>query len=94
MKEGFAPASASVDVTADGQQPVSNEDRSISVVFNGELFDYIERREELIGVDVRPDRANPLHGLIAAPGFVDYGDTPLLLQERAQAGAEDDVIVD
>ena len=25
---------------ADGQQPISNEDRSISVVYNGELFDY------------------------------------------------------
>jgi len=32
---------------ADGQQPIFNEDRSISVVFNGELFDYVERREEL-----------------------------------------------
>src|SRR6201996_4388979 len=32
---------------ADGQQPVTNEDRSVSVVFNGELFDYVERREEL-----------------------------------------------
>lgn len=29
---------------ADGQQPVTNEDRSISVVFNGELFDHIEKR--------------------------------------------------
>ena len=32
---------------ADGQQPVANEDRSVSVVFNGELFDYIEQRSEL-----------------------------------------------
>jgi asparagine synthase (glutamine-hydrolysing) len=32
---------------ADGQQPMSNEDRSVSVVFNGELFDHIERRAEL-----------------------------------------------
>ena len=29
---------------ADGQQPISNEDGSISVVFNGELFDYPEKR--------------------------------------------------
>ena len=28
---------------ADGQQPVANEDRSVSVVFNGELFDYPEK---------------------------------------------------
>lgn len=32
---------------ADGQQPISNEDKSVSVVFNGELFDYVERRVEL-----------------------------------------------
>src|SRR5215472_12533711 len=32
---------------ADGQQPVANEDRSVSVVFNGELFDYVERRADL-----------------------------------------------
>src|ERR1700677_4173297 len=33
---------------ADGQQPVSNEDRSVSVVFNGELFDYREKYAELV----------------------------------------------
>jgi asparagine synthase (glutamine-hydrolysing) len=32
---------------ADGQQPVANEDRSVSVVFNGEFFDYLEQRAEL-----------------------------------------------
>jgi asparagine synthase (glutamine-hydrolysing) len=32
---------------ADGQQPVANEDRSVSVVFNGEFFDYLEKRAEL-----------------------------------------------
>jgi asparagine synthase (glutamine-hydrolysing) len=32
---------------ADGQQPISNEDKSVSVVFNGELFDYVERRAAL-----------------------------------------------
>ncbi len=32
---------------ADGQQPVTNEDRSVSVVFNGEFFDYPEKRAEL-----------------------------------------------
>src|ERR1700681_250037 len=31
----------------DGQQPIANEDGSISVVFNGELFDYPERRADL-----------------------------------------------
>jgi asparagine synthase (glutamine-hydrolysing) len=32
---------------ADGQQPVANEDRSVSVIYNGEFFDYPEKRAEL-----------------------------------------------
>jgi asparagine synthase (glutamine-hydrolysing) len=32
---------------ADGQQPVANEDRTVSVVFNGEFFDYPEKLVEL-----------------------------------------------
>lgn len=32
---------------ADGKQPISNEDGSIWVVFNGELFDYPEKRKAL-----------------------------------------------
>jgi asparagine synthase (glutamine-hydrolysing) len=32
---------------ADGQQPVANEDRTVSVVFNGEFFDYPAQRAEL-----------------------------------------------
>lgn len=31
----------------DGKQPLANEDRSVHVVFNGELFDYPEKRREL-----------------------------------------------
>ncbi len=31
----------------DGKQPLANEDRSVHVVFNGELFDYPEKRKEL-----------------------------------------------
>ncbi len=34
---------------ADGRQPLFNEDRSVAVVYNGELFDYPERRAELEG---------------------------------------------
>ena len=32
---------------ADGQQPVFNEDGNVSVIFNGELFDHLDRRREL-----------------------------------------------
>ncbi|MFL6514467.1 MAG: asparagine synthase (glutamine-hydrolyzing) [Chthoniobacterales bacterium] len=49
IRPGLALASRRLSIVglADGQQPVWNEDRTISVVFNGELFDYVERREEL-----------------------------------------------
>jgi len=32
---------------ADGQQPIWNEDGTVAVIFNGELFDYPEKRTEL-----------------------------------------------
>ena len=32
---------------ADGKQPISNEDRTVWVVFNGEFFEYPEKRAEL-----------------------------------------------
>jgi asparagine synthase (glutamine-hydrolysing) len=34
---------------SDGRQPIFNEDRSVAVVYNGELFDYPEVRAELDG---------------------------------------------
>ena len=48
---GVALASRRLSIVglADGRQPISNEDQTVSVVFNGELFDYIERRAELEG---------------------------------------------
>jgi asparagine synthase (glutamine-hydrolysing) len=49
QRPGLALASRRLSIVglADGQQPMSNEDRSVSVVFNGELFDHMERRAEL-----------------------------------------------
>jgi asparagine synthase (glutamine-hydrolysing) len=44
---GFAHRRLSIVGLADGQQPMFNEDRSVAVVFNGELFDFPEKREEL-----------------------------------------------
>jgi asparagine synthase (glutamine-hydrolysing) len=32
-----------------GAQPISNEDRTLQVVFNGEIYNFIELREELMG---------------------------------------------
>src|SRR5215469_231604 len=49
QQPGLALGSRRLSVVglADGQQPVTNEDRTVTVVFNGELFDHIERRAEL-----------------------------------------------
>src|SRR5579871_2005917 len=43
----FASRRLSIVGLADGRQPIHNEDSSISVVFNGELFDYPEQRTDL-----------------------------------------------
>ncbi|HTU20561.1 MAG TPA: asparagine synthase (glutamine-hydrolyzing) [Gemmataceae bacterium] len=43
----FASRRLSIVGLADGRQPIHNEDGSVSVVFNGELFDYPESRAEL-----------------------------------------------
>lgn len=58
---------------ADGQQPIANEDRSVWVVFNGELFDYVEQRTEL---EARGHR------------FVTHCDTEIIphLWEESQEG--------
>jgi asparagine synthase (glutamine-hydrolysing) len=44
---GMASRRLSIVGLFDGKQPIFNEDRSIAVVFNGELFDYPESKAEL-----------------------------------------------
>lgn len=46
---GLASRRLSIVGLSDGKQPISNEDRTVSVVFNGELFDYPEMRKVLEG---------------------------------------------
>jgi asparagine synthase (glutamine-hydrolysing) len=46
---GFASRRLSIVGVADGRQPIANEDRTIFVIFNGEIFDYPELRRELEG---------------------------------------------
>ncbi|HEY3900874.1 MAG TPA: asparagine synthase (glutamine-hydrolyzing) [Chthoniobacter sp.] len=44
---GLASRRLSIVGLADGQQPMTNEDKTVTVVFNGELFDHVEKRKEL-----------------------------------------------
>ena len=44
---GLAHARLSIIDIAGGRQPVHNEDESIWTVFNGEIFNYLELRQEL-----------------------------------------------
>lgn len=44
---GLASRRLSIVGLADGRQPIWNEDRTVAVVFNGELFDYPERKAQL-----------------------------------------------
>src|SRR5262249_51187492 len=46
---GLASRRLSIVGLADGRQPIANEDGSVVVVFNGEVFDYPELRAELAG---------------------------------------------
>lgn len=44
---GIAHRRLSIVGLSDGQQPIYNEDRSVVVMYNGELFDYPEKKAEL-----------------------------------------------
>ncbi len=44
---GLASRRLSIVGLEDGQQPIFNEDRSIAVVYNGELFDFPEQKQRL-----------------------------------------------
>jgi asparagine synthase (glutamine-hydrolysing) len=44
---GFAHARLSIIDVAAGQQLMSNEDATLWVTFNGEIFNYIELRDQL-----------------------------------------------
>src|SRR5882757_7913173 len=49
---------------ADGHQPMSNEDRTVWVVFNGEIYNFKELRGELIGQGHRFETASDTETLV------------------------------
>ncbi len=44
---GLASRRLSIVGLADGQQPVTNEEQNVIAIFNGELFDHLEKRAQL-----------------------------------------------
>jgi asparagine synthase (glutamine-hydrolysing) len=50
---GLAHARLSIIDLATGQQPMGNEDETLWIAFNGEIFNYLELREELLGLGHR-----------------------------------------
>lgn len=50
---GLAHARLSIIDLATGQQPLCNEDETVWIAFNGEIFNYVELREELVALGHR-----------------------------------------
>lgn len=68
---GLGHTRLSIIDLAGGLQPMSSRDGSLTVTFNGEIFNYLELREELIGLGRQ---------------FDSNSDTEVLLQAYAQWG--------
>jgi asparagine synthase (glutamine-hydrolysing) len=64
---------AIIDLSEDGLQPMTNEDGTLWIVFNGEIYNYIELREELISKGHR---------------FHSASDTEVILHAYEEWGAE------
>jgi asparagine synthase (glutamine-hydrolysing) len=64
---------AIIDLSDEGLQPMTSEDGTLWIVFNGEIYNYIELREELIGKGHR---------------FHSHSDTEVILHAYEEWGAD------
>ncbi|BAU47903.1 asparagine synthase [Sulfurifustis variabilis] len=69
---GLAHARLSIIDLEGGDQPISNEDGTIQVVFNGEIFNYIELRRELEAAGHRFRTHSDTEVIVHA--YEEYGD--------------------
>ncbi|MCU7827484.1 MAG: asparagine synthase (glutamine-hydrolyzing) [Candidatus Thiodiazotropha sp. (ex Myrtea sp. 'scaly one' KF741663)] len=73
QKVGLAHARLSIIDITGGDQPIRNEDQTIQVVFNGEIFNYLELRKALIKLGHR---------------FYTHSDTEVIVHLYEQYGLE------
>ena len=71
---------AIIDLSETGRQPMLNVDGSIGVTFNGEIYNYIELRDELISLGRRFRGSSDTEVLIE--GFEEWGMDGLLSKVR------------